>query len=155
MGHLLELTGGGSGDLIPVVIGSRSAKLCVFDGSFLKVRLPVVLRRRFTDIAIDGMLKSEALAMSFFAMRIRVSPNEQGQHYDIDRGQSRPMDGEELRIRQAIQAQSSEPQCSTGISGRAAGRRYAGRSGNRAADRDSNRATADAATDAGLRLATS
>jgi hypothetical protein len=118
-----ELSGDPATDeLKTVTVGQRTAKLCVFDGSFLKVRFAVelatngeipedaliyvpglkrgdkgsllmelekagtcyrppalkqlariVLRRRFTDVAIDEMLKSDALAYADFATAVAGS----------------------------------------------------------------------------------
>src|ERR1700686_945504 len=112
-----ELQGGAASEgLTRVSIGKRDAKLCVFDGSFLKVRSAVepvtnrdspedvviylpgigrddkgsvlmelekagtcyrpqalkqiarnVLHRRFTDVAIDEMLRSDALTYADYA----------------------------------------------------------------------------------------
>jgi hypothetical protein len=123
-----ELTGDPATDeLKTVTVGQRTAKLCVFDGSFLKVRFAVepatngetpkdaliyvpglkrddkgsllmelekagtcyrppalkqlariVLRRRFTDVAIDEMLKSDALAHADFARMSVDDGNREG-----------------------------------------------------------------------------
>jgi hypothetical protein len=115
-----------AGTLVPVLIGTQPAKLCVFAGSFLEIRTAVepmtgsespedviiyipgrerdetgsllmelekagtcyhapalrqfarnVLRRRFTDVAIDGMLRSEALIYADFA-RMAADDGEGG-----------------------------------------------------------------------------